>query len=633
MRQTKKLLSLFLAIIMFFSVLHVPVFAETHTEKTGINQTEKTEQEILSNCSVKIMDGEDIRTENFKEDATSTEVLVELDESVKGCYLNIYAYAGNTSFDPDGSFNTILWTGRVSDGYKGTCTFKESALPLKAGYKVIASLNVPVGEDNYKAVNSQSIEIVDESGEGFQDYVYPDVKIDESSLVAGTDTLHISLEGDERLFQYAKENKINITCAVAQYPAGESFDFEGENQISLASNIDGSQPFSGKEIKLSEPLRAGYRVRAVVYWSQNIELFLPKGNDYEEMFGRPDDSVLVSAGETSEEEKTKISISSEITTKSESVEVDVNGTLPENSMLLLKSFGKNDSDYVTQGGTLAASQSAVSGINNINITYPEALKDGNKMVAFLMNAGELLAQSEPVSITGEEDFVVTQEGELAEGCTQAAFNVQANATDIKNINVIKLCKVDDSGAPESGQPVGTLYGQSPGRIEFVIDSNALKAGDRVVLILTYNNGNSTYTSEAFTVNGIMEDDSLVIQDSYISTDTRSVSVTVKGCDSFKGGYLFVSTGSPSTDNDGDSRTRLASVAFTGENTYQCDFSSSAELKAGNTIQAYLYKYDADTDRTAYKYSNSVTIVSGSTVEIEPTVEIATESVRADRSDV
>ena len=95
------------------------------------------------------------------------------------------------------------------------------------------------------------------------------------------------------------------------------------------------------------------------------------------------------------------------------------------------------------------------------------------------------------------------------------------------------------------------------------------------------------------MNRAVEADSLAIQNSQISTDTTSVTVTVKGCDSFKGGYLFVTTGSPSTDNDGDSRTKLSTVTFTGENTYQCDFSSSAKLKAGNTIQAYLYKYDAE----------------------------------------
>lgn len=32
---------------------------------------------------------------------------------------------------------------------------------------------------------------------------------------------------------------------------------------------------------LEEPLLAGYRVRAVVYWNQVTALYIPKGNDYE----------------------------------------------------------------------------------------------------------------------------------------------------------------------------------------------------------------------------------------------------------------------------------------------------------------------------------------------------------------
>ena len=44
---------------------------------------------------------------------------------------------------------------------------------------------------------------MDESGEGFTDYVYPDVTIDETELEAGATSLHISLTGDERIFEAA----------------------------------------------------------------------------------------------------------------------------------------------------------------------------------------------------------------------------------------------------------------------------------------------------------------------------------------------------------------------------------------------------------------------------------------------
>ena len=81
----------------------------------------------------------------------------------------------------------------------------------------------------------------------------------------------------------------------------QTFDFEGEKQISLASNLIFTEPQKNYEVTLSQSLKAGWRVRAVVYWQQNESIFLPKGNDYEAMFQRPDDSVLVSG--TPEEDR------------------------------------------------------------------------------------------------------------------------------------------------------------------------------------------------------------------------------------------------------------------------------------------------------------------------------------------
>ena len=124
--------------------------------------------------------------------------------------------------------------------------------------------------------------MVDDSGSGFQDYTYPDVKIDEDTLVEGATTLHITLTGDERLFAAAQAGQTSITCAVGQYPADETFDFEGEHQISLASNISGAEPFSGKENTLSEPLKAGYRAVSYthldVYKRQHVPPFVVYDN-------------------------------------------------------------------------------------------------------------------------------------------------------------------------------------------------------------------------------------------------------------------------------------------------------------------------------------------------------------------
>ena len=111
-------------------------------------------------------------------------------------------------------------------------------------------------------------------------------------------------------------------------------------------------------------------------------------------------------------------------------------------------------------------------------------------------------------------------------------------------------------------------------------------------------------------------------------------LTVTGCGSFQGGYLFLTTGSVSSNNDADSRNRLGSVTFTGPGTYTVPFGNNhVKLISGNTIQAHLYKYDGDADKTYYKYSNAVGIISGSQPTVKPEVSIATDSITADRTDI
>lgn len=103
---------------------------------------------ILANCRVSLQKDGAERTESFRENETFVNAEVSLDESVEKCALTIYAYAGNTTFDPDGAYNKRLWSGMVQDGDSVTCDFNENTLPLTVGYKIIACLNVPVGADN-----------------------------------------------------------------------------------------------------------------------------------------------------------------------------------------------------------------------------------------------------------------------------------------------------------------------------------------------------------------------------------------------------------------------------------------------------------------------------------------------------
>lgn len=151
---------------------------------------EKTPEEILKNTTATLMKNGEVRTENFKQSETSVDVKVTLDSSLKQCYMTIFAYSSNTTFDPDGSYNKRLWTGYVQNGQTVTCTFNQE-LPLYCN--VIACLNVPVGEDFYKPSNSQALEVVDASGEGFRDYTYPDASIVETTLEPGATSSAITL--------------------------------------------------------------------------------------------------------------------------------------------------------------------------------------------------------------------------------------------------------------------------------------------------------------------------------------------------------------------------------------------------------------------------------------------------------
>ena len=606
--------------------------AVTVTASSGV----KTPEEILKNTTATLMKNGTVRTENFKQSEKSVDVKVTLDSSLNQCYMTIFAYSSNTTFDPDGSYNKRLWTGYVQNGQTVTCEFNQK-LPLY--YNVIACLNVPVGEDFYKPSNSQALEVVDDSGSGFRDYTYPDASIVETTLEPGATKLHINLTGDERLFQAAKEGKTSLTVAVAQYPNdGTTFDFEGEKQISLASNLIFTEPQKNYEVTLSQPLKAGWRVRAVVYWQQNESIFLPKGNDYEAMFQRPDDSVLVSG--TPEEDIPAVSIQGTPKAGDTSVTVQLGGKIPDGTYNVLKKYdaGTADADCVLSGGTFLANRSA-SAAGEQTLTFSDALTAGEKLAAFLTNNGQL-AKSQPVTVAAAQTtplFTITPKGTLTADSTQITFTVISSDPSITSVGTF-LCPVKN-GSVDSDHWIARRLGQKLGDITLDIPEGKLKDGDVVRLILNYEKNDDFpyyFGTEAnnITVGAqVPAEDSVVLNESTFTTDAIQATVTVTGCGSFQGGYLILTTGSVGTNGDADSRNRLGSVTFTGPGTYTVPFGNNhVKLISGNTIQAHLYKLD-DKDRTYYKYSNTVGITSGSQPAVKPEVSIATDSITADRTNV
>ena len=607
--------------------------AVTVTASSG----EKTPEEILKNTTAILMKNGTVRTENFKQSEKSVDVKVTLDSSLKQCYMTIFAYSSNTTFDPDSSYNKRLWTGYVQNGQTVTCTFNQE-LPLY--YNVIACLNVPVGEDFYKPSNSQALEVTDDSGSGFRDYTYPDASIVETTLDPGATKLHINLTGDERLFQAAKEGKTSLTVAVAQYPNdGTTFDFEGEKQSSLASNLIFTEPQKNYEVTLSQPLKAGWRVRAVVYWQQNESIFLPKGNDYEAMFQRPDDSVLVSG--TPEEDIPAVSIQGTPKAGDTSVTVQLGGKIPESTYIVLKKYdaGTADADCVLSGGTFLANRSA-SVAGEQTLTFSDALTAGEKLAAFLTNSGQL-AKSQPVTVAAAQTtplFTITPKGALTADSTQITFTVTSSDPSITSVGTF-LCPVKN-GSVDSDHWIARQLGQKLGDITLDIPEGKLKDGDVVRLILNYEKNDDFpyyFGTEANNITvgtQVPAEDSVVLNESTFTTDATQATVTVTGCDSFRDGYLILTTGSVGTNDDADSRNRLGSVTFTGPGTYTVPFGNNhVKLISGNTIQAHLYKYDRDADKTYYKYSNAVGITSGSQPAVKSEVSIATDSITADRTNV
>ena len=597
---------------------------------------EKTPEEILKNTTAILMKNGAVRTENFKQSEKSVDVKVQLDDSLKQCYMTIFAYSSNTTFDPDASYNKRLWTGYVQNGKTVTCTFNQE-LPLY--HNVIACLNVPVGEDFYRPSNSQALEVVDDSGEGFKDYTYPDASIVETALEPGATKLHINLTGDERLFQAAKEGKTSITVAVGQYPNdGTAFDFEGEKQISLASNLIFTEPQKNYEVTLSQPLKAGWRVRAVVYWRQNESIFLAKGNDYEAMFHRLDDSVLVSG--TPEEDIPAVSIQGTPKAGDTSVTVQLGGKIPDGTRVLLEKYDANtaDEDCLLNGGTyLDGVDVSAAGEQTLTVS---ALNAGDKLVAFLTGSSGQLAKSQPVTVAAAQTtplFTITPKGTLTADSTQITFTVTSSNPSITTVNAF-LCPVKN-GSVDSDHCIARQLGQKLGDITLDIPKGKLKDGDVVRLILNYekNDDYSYYfgtEANNITVGSqVPAEDSVVLNESAFTTDATQATVTVTGCGSFQGGYLILTTGRASSNDDADSRNRLGSVPFTGPGTYTVPFSNNnATLTSGNTIQAHLYKLD-DADKTHYKYSNAVEITSGSQPAVKPEVSIATDSITANRTDI
>ena len=608
-----------------------PIMVTASGTSSGGETAKPTQAEILAGCEVTI-DG--LADGKITEDATSLTANVKLHSSVESCYMIVAVYPANTVFDPDSTATKQLYSARVENGKSYTCNFAGSLLPLKVGQKVCAYLNVPVAETEndvfYKQKQSRELTVVDETGEGFRDYTWPEVSIADKDLKAGDTKLHINFSADERLLAYAKDENVdfNMTVSIQQYPQDKTFDFEGNYMRRLTIPLQFTENLTNYEINLEEPLLAGYRVRAVVYWNQNTALYIPKGNDYEAA-GIPDDSVLIPAVPVAPTVKIN---ADKIKAGASAVSVVVAGDVEEGSNLIIRQYASADAvqgaDWEFFGSKSVSEAGMVSVEKN---SYGKELEGGKYVAAVLMKGADAVAYSNAVPIVSETEIekpVLTVNGNVYEGDTKVSLAVSKTDLIPSGKGTINLYKADAEGKVEVWGELESVGSKSPvvsGDAVEIALTKTLTAGDILVPYIYYYDGDADrqyyYPGTAFTVKAKAEGDSISVSPEALTADTESITVSVNGYDSYKGGYVFVRL-ADKNNTDPDVAKSLKSQSFTGSGSYTFDV--KGKLTPEKYVLVYLYKYDSVTDRTYY--SDKVYIPIGGKVVKEPSVEITSSKI-------
>ena len=610
----------------------VPITVTASGTSSGGETTKPTQAEILAGCEVTI-DG--FADGKITEDATSLTANVKLHSSVKSCYMIVAVYPANTVFDPDSTATKQLYSVRVENGKSYTCNFAGSLLPLKVGQKVCAYLNVPVAETKndvfYKQKQSRELTVVDKNGEGFRDYTWPEVSIADTDLKAGDTKLHINFSADERLLAYAKDENVdfNMTVSIQQYPQDKTFDFEGSYMRRLTIPLQFTKNLTNYEINLEEPLLAGYRVRAVVYWNQNTALYIPKGNDYEAE-SIPDDSVLIPAVPVAPTVKIN---ADKIKAGASAVSVVVAGDVEEDSNLIIRQYASADAvqgDKWEFFGNKSVSEAGMVSVEKNS--YGKELAGGKYVAAVLMKGADAVAYSNAVPVVLETEMekpVLTVNGNVYEGDTKVSLAVSKTDLIPSGKGTINLYKADAEGKVEVWGELESVGSKSPvvsGDAVEITLTKTLTAGDILVPYIYYYDGDADrqyyYPGTAFTVKAKAEGDSISVSPEALTADTESITVSVNGYDSYKGGYVFVRLADGNNTHP-DAAASLESQSFTGSGRYTFDV--KGKLTPEKYVLVYLYKWDSDTDRTHYS-DDKVYILIGGKVVKEPSVEITSSKI-------
>ena len=380
----------------------------------------------------------------------------------------------------------------------------------------------------------------------------------------------------ENITNKTSEIEVNITelpslgiLRVIEMDAGDDYDSSRlNNYTSLNFSLPKDLKIGSNTLTLTAKPEAGRKVMAVIRDSSGSSVL-----DYVSNAVTFDGEIY--AGDTS-------------------VKVNITGDIPDETNLLVKIFdaGTKDADISVSGGTYAGSvQNVSSGSEPVTVTAADGvLASGKKLAAFLMNAENVIAVSETVTITETIDFTIEHSGLITTETDSVEIDVTARpGMEDTNINIVGLCRVVD-GKTDITSPdsyITRAFGQKPGKIKLTGISD-LKVGERLRFVIRYMKNGELIALEGpdITVTEPLAENSMIINESGFTVDSDKVTVTISGYDSFIGCALIINTGKPSSNGDSDSRTRLASQKFTGSGVYEFTIDHS-KLKGGDTIQATL----------------------------------------------
>lgn len=165
-----------------------------------------------------------------------------------------------------------------------------------------------------------------------------------------------------------------------------------------------------------------------------------------------------------------------------------------------------------------------------------------------MKGGTVVAYSNAVPVVLETEMekpVLTVNGNVYEGDTKVSLAVSKTDLIPSGKGMIFLYKANKNGNVDVYEDPVSVGSKSPvisgDNVEITI-TKALTAGDVIIPYIYYVDDEDKthyYPGTAFTVKAKAEGDSISVSPEALTADTESITVSVNGYDSYKGGYVFV----------------------------------------------------------------------------------------------